>query len=101
MNGGNCTGGSEVFVGVSKDNLGCSETWEIDVASSSTADGKRLIFREGGDLYLLDRRGGEAQKIYSLKQPNQVGSHALSRDNRRLYFTDTSSEADIWLLNLK
>ena len=64
-------------------------------------DNQRLLFREAGDLYLLDRTGGEPQKIYSLKQPNQIGSHALSRDNRRLYFTEVSSEADIWVLKLE
>src|SRR6185436_4515729 len=46
-------------------------------------DGKRLIFREGGDLYLLDRQAGTAEQIYSLKPPNQIGTHVLSRDNRR------------------
>ena len=64
-------------------------------------DNRRLVFREGGALYLVDRRGGKPKEIHSLKQPNQIGGHALSRDNRRLYFTDVSSEADIWLLNLQ
>ena len=64
-------------------------------------DSRRLLFRDSGDLYLLDRYGGKPQKIYSLKQPNQIGTHALSRDNRRLYFTDVSGEADIWWLSLK
>jgi hypothetical protein len=44
---------------------------------------------------------GKARKIYSLAQGNQIGTHILSRDNRRLYFTSVSSEADIWLLSLK
>jgi eukaryotic-like serine/threonine-protein kinase len=65
------------------------------------SDSRRLVFREGGDLFLLDRMGGPPKKIYSLKPPNQVGSHVLSRDNRHLYLTDASSEADIWLLSLK
>jgi Tol biopolymer transport system component len=64
-------------------------------------DSRRVLFRDSGDLYLLDRQGGKPQKIYSLKQPNQIGAHALSRDNRRLYFTDVSAEADIWLLKLE
>jgi Tol biopolymer transport system component len=64
-------------------------------------DSRRLIFRQAGTLYLVDQRGGPAQKIYSLKGPSEIGSHALSPDNRRLYFTDVSNEADIWLLSLK
>jgi hypothetical protein len=63
-------------------------------------DNHRVLFREGGALYVVDRRGGPPQRIYSLKEPNQIGSHALSRDNLRLYFTDVSSEADIWVLKL-
>ena len=31
------------------------------------------------------------------KPPSQIGSYALSRDNRRLYYTSASNEADIWL----
>jgi len=64
-------------------------------------DSQRVIFREGGDLYLLDRRGGTPQKIYSLKGQKEIGTHLISRDNRQLYFTDVSNEADIWLLSLK
>ncbi len=63
-------------------------------------DNRRLMFRDGTSIYLLDRLGGKHRQIYSLKQPNQIGSHALSRDNRRLYFTEISSDADIWLLKL-
>ncbi len=63
-------------------------------------DNRRLMFRDGTSIYLLDRLGGKPRQIYSLKQPNQIGSHALSRDNRRLYFTEISSDADIWLLKL-
>ena len=63
-------------------------------------DNRRLLFREGSDIFLLDRMGGKPRKIYSLKPPNQIGSHALARDNRRLYFTEISSDADIWLLKL-
>jgi len=41
------------------------------------------------------RQGGKPQKTYSLKQPNQIGTHAISRDNRRIYFNDVSGEAEI------
>jgi eukaryotic-like serine/threonine-protein kinase len=64
-------------------------------------DNRRLLFQHSGEFYLLDRLGGKPQKIYALKPPNQIGSHALARDNRRLYFSEVSSEADIWLLKLE
>jgi eukaryotic-like serine/threonine-protein kinase len=64
-------------------------------------DNRRVLFEEGINFYLLDRSNGKTEKIYSLKGPDQIGHHALSRDNRRLYFTSVSSEADIWMLTLK
>lgn len=61
-------------------------------------DNRRVLFREGEKLFLLDRRTGEWREVLSLKSPSQIGSYALSRDNKRLYYTSGSSEADIWLL---
>ena len=63
-------------------------------------DSRRLLFRQGGNLYLLEHTSGNPQILYALKAPNQIGSHAISRDNRRIYFSEISSEADIWLLKL-
>ncbi len=63
-------------------------------------DNRRLLCKQGGNLYLLDRLDGKLKQIYAVKLPNQIGSHAVSRDNQRLYFSEVSSEADIWLLKL-
>ena len=64
-------------------------------------DNRRVLFREGGNLYVLDRLNGKWREVLTLKPPNQIGNYALSRDNRRLYYTSGSNEADIWLLDLK
>jgi len=64
-------------------------------------DNRRILFREGGKLYLLDRLTGKSRELLSLKPPSQIGSYALSRDNKRLYYTSGSSEADIWLLKFE
>jgi len=64
-------------------------------------DNRRVLFREGGKLYLLDRLTGKSRELLSLKPPSQIGSYALSRDNKRLYYTSGSNEADIWLLKAK
>ncbi|MEK7830218.1 MAG: hypothetical protein AAB401_03985, partial [Acidobacteriota bacterium] len=64
-------------------------------------DNRRLIFRENSDLFLLDWQSGQTQKIYSSNMPIQLSHHQISRDNRRLYFTTISAEADIWLLTQK
>jgi eukaryotic-like serine/threonine-protein kinase len=64
-------------------------------------DDRRVLFREAGSLYVLDRVTGKWQEILSLKAPTLIGNYALSRDNRRLYYTSGSAEADIWLLNVE
>ncbi|MBI3424940.1 MAG: PD40 domain-containing protein [Acidobacteria bacterium] len=64
-------------------------------------DSRRLLFKEGNALYLFDRTGQKPQQIHALKQPNQIGTQAISRNNRQIYFTEVSSDADIWLLKLK
>jgi serine/threonine protein kinase len=64
-------------------------------------DDRRVLFREGGSLYVLDRITGKWQEILALKAPTLIGNYALSRDNRRLYYTSGSAEADIWLLNVE
>jgi serine/threonine protein kinase len=64
-------------------------------------DNRRVLFREWIDFYLLDRVSGKSEKIYTLKGADQIGQHALSRDNRRLYFTNVNSEADIWMVTQK
>jgi len=63
-------------------------------------DNRRVLFHEGGTLYLLDRLTGNSRELLVLKPPSQIGNYALSRDNKRLYYTSGSNEADIWLLKL-
>jgi Tol biopolymer transport system component len=64
-------------------------------------DSRRVLVRENADFFIVDTVTGNTQKIYSIQQPNIIGSHLLSRDNRRIYFTNDSSEADIWILAMK
>ncbi|HEV8369262.1 MAG TPA: hypothetical protein VGQ39_15010, partial [Pyrinomonadaceae bacterium] len=64
-------------------------------------DNRRVLFREEGRLFVLDRLNGKWREVLALKPPSQIGNYALSRDNRRLYYTSGSNEADIWLLNVE
>jgi len=64
-------------------------------------DNRRVLFREGESLFVLDRLNGKRREVLALKPPSQIGNYALSRDNRRLYYTSGSNEADIWLLNVE
>jgi dipeptidyl aminopeptidase/acylaminoacyl peptidase len=61
---------------------------------------RQVLFHEGGSLFTLDIRTGKWQEILTLKPPAQIGHYAFSRDNRRLYYTNWSNDADIWLLTI-
>ena len=54
-----------------------------------------------GDIYLFDTASRKYHQIFEVTdQDVDIGSPALSRDNRTLYFTYVAAEADIWLMNL-
>ena len=62
-------------------------------------DNRRLIYAELTRLYLLDTLTGQRRELYSVA-PNNLGRLSLSRDNRRLYYSLFTPEADIWLVSL-
>jgi hypothetical protein len=45
----------------------------------------------------LDTASAKAQVLFSLA-PSEINSVALSRDNRTMYVTARSLEADVWLI---
>jgi len=61
-------------------------------------DSRRLIFASGS-LYLHDTKTGQSRLLYPAGTSN-FGVLSLSPDNRRLYYSLRSSEADIQLLSL-
>ncbi|MGH9967277.1 MAG: TolB family protein [Pyrinomonadaceae bacterium] len=63
-------------------------------------DSRRLLFRDGGKLFLVNSETKKIQEI-SLNSPNPVIEYGLTGDSRTLYYTLLSTEADIWLLNLE
>jgi hypothetical protein len=60
---------------------------------------KRLISADVGKMYLFDLLTRQWREIYNV-EPNGFGTFALSRDNRRLYYSLVSSEADVWMVSL-
>jgi Tol biopolymer transport system component len=62
-------------------------------------DNRRLLFRDHGALFLVDSLAGETHEILSL-EPDSIGTTSISHDNRWIYFTHISNEADIWMLTL-
>jgi Tol biopolymer transport system component len=63
-------------------------------------DGRGVLYINAGVLWLADGSTGRAMEILSVA-PNQVQSFGISRDNRTLYFTVTTSEADVWVASLR
>ncbi|HKQ76103.1 MAG TPA: protein kinase [Blastocatellia bacterium] len=61
-------------------------------------DRRRLLFRAGGKLYLIDTKTRKPEEVYSVA-PNHLTRLALSSDNRLIYFAMEEAEADIWLLS--
>jgi hypothetical protein len=62
-------------------------------------DSGRLIFSTVSSLYLHDRKTRQSRLLHSGGTDN-FGVFSLSRDNRRLYYSLRSSEADINLISL-
>jgi TolB protein len=63
-------------------------------------DGRRLIFLYEDKIHLVDNSSKEVTEVLSAA-PHQVQSFGISKDNRRLYFSLSSTEADIWLASMQ
>lgn len=63
------------------------------------SDSRHLLFRDGGTIYFLDIETGEAHEVLSVG-PDEFESLSLSPDDRWIYFSRITKEADIWMLTL-
>ncbi len=61
-------------------------------------DRRRLLFRAGGKLFLMDSQTRKYHEVYSVA-PHHLTRLALSPDDRLIYFGLEEAEADIWLLS--
>lgn len=65
------------------------------------SDSRRLLFLHQGKLYLIDSRSKKVRELLSVA-PNEFGfGVTISRDDRQIYFSLVTTEADIWLMNLE
>jgi Tol biopolymer transport system component len=65
------------------------------------SDSRRLLFRHQGKLYLVDSQSKKVREVLSVV-PNEFGNgFTISRDDRQLYFSLVTTEADIWLMTLE
>ncbi|HEX4949859.1 MAG TPA: hypothetical protein VFZ34_24550, partial [Blastocatellia bacterium] len=63
-------------------------------------DSQRLIVVQDNQLFFVDSRTNVAHLLHPFAPHEKPEYLTLSPDNRTLYFNLTSSEADIWLMNL-
>ena len=64
------------------------------------SDNRRLLFDDGGKIFLLDGKTGAFHEVLSLEPDAVEEGLDLSRDDRTIYFSRMRSEADIWMLTL-
>jgi serine/threonine protein kinase/Tol biopolymer transport system component/Tfp pilus assembly protein PilF len=64
-------------------------------------DNRRLLFVSQGKLLLFDTRTRKHRELLEVTdQDVEIGSPALSRDNRTIYFTYVAAEADVWVMDV-
>jgi serine/threonine-protein kinase len=64
-------------------------------------DNRRLLFVSQGTIYLFDIELRKYRQVFVVTdQDVDIGSPAISHDNRTIYFTYVAAEADIWLMDL-
>jgi len=63
-------------------------------------DGRRLIFLHEDKIHLVDSLSKEVTEVLTVA-PHRLQSLGISKDNRRLYFSVSMAEADIWLASIQ
>jgi Tol biopolymer transport system component/serine/threonine protein kinase/Flp pilus assembly protein TadD len=62
-------------------------------------DNRHLLFVSQGNLLLFDTQTRKYRQLMVVSdQDVDIGSPAVSRDNRTIYFTYVAAEADIWIM---
>src|SRR5215831_12871290 len=63
------------------------------------SDSRRVMFRMSGKLFLVDSQTQKFREVLSV-EPNSFMGFTLSRDDRTIYFSLETVEADIWMMTL-
>jgi len=65
------------------------------------SDSRRLLFQNQGKLYLIDSQSKKVREVLSVA-PNKLGLGVTrSRDDRLIYLSLVTTEADIWMMTLE
>jgi Tol biopolymer transport system component len=94
-------GGSSAGIGIySLDSRGVDWTTDRGARPVWLSDNRRLLFRDGDKIKLVDSQSRKVREILSVA-PNSPVSLSVSRDDRRICFCVATAEADIWLMSLE
>jgi dipeptidyl aminopeptidase/acylaminoacyl peptidase len=76
--------------------------WITDRGASPLwlSDSRRLLFGDGDKIRLVDSQSRKVREILPVA-PNSIGALSVPGDDRRIYFSVTVAEADIWLMSLE
>jgi hypothetical protein len=66
------------------------------------SDSRRLMFLDKGRIWLLDSATGATRELVSAT-PEDVARRgfSISPDDRRIYFSVSTTEADVWMLEFE
>ena len=65
------------------------------------SDNRRLLFQDDSKLYLVDSQSKKFHEVMSVA-PSEFGIGAtLPQDNRLIYFSLVTTEADIWMMTME
>jgi hypothetical protein len=65
------------------------------------SDNRRLLVRSRKGISLLDTATGRTEFLLAVRGQWVGGSTSISRDDRWISYSETGSEGDIWLAELK
>jgi Tol biopolymer transport system component len=65
------------------------------------SDSRRLLFPYQGKLYLVDSQSKKIHEVLSVAPHDFGNGVTLSRDDRLIYFSLVTTEADIWLMTME
>ncbi|MEO8430020.1 MAG: protein kinase [Acidobacteriota bacterium] len=81
-----------------KFDAGVSRTWRSPVF---LADGRRLLVRDSHGVSILDIAAKRFRPLFSVGGYAVGGSVGITRDNRWITYTETGTEGDVWVADLK
>jgi Tol biopolymer transport system component/serine/threonine protein kinase len=66
------------------------------------SDSRRLLYLDKGKIYLLDSATGATRELVSAN-PEEIARRgfSISPDDRRVYFSISTTEADVWMLEFE